>query len=291
MLWKTVLSSYTYESINTNNVSAATLEKIFEIEQDMWSRGIWEYVKCNDCGKNFSKSEIYNDTYIKRGISKSLLTQTVMQIEEYLGELPVSPCCKTDTEHIYNRVEYMWEIEKRYSSDESFLTIARNREEEIVWFIDWYIATLEEIFTNEFRFHFSHDLLELICQQYEVYRETKMLTVSSIGTDDQNKSLLVTLSLLKYFFENLDEKYDDISGIVESIIWSSTYCIFSLMRAKKLWLQRKTEYFRDGKINENFKTDILFQPSVVWQYKRKFNIGIRDIVRYSRDFQLSQSPV
>jgi hypothetical protein len=66
--------------------------------------------------------------------------------------------------------------------------------------MDGYMATLEEVFENELRFHFTDDLLDQICEAYELHRSTKILTFSSIGTDDRNKSLQLIFSLIKKFF-------------------------------------------------------------------------------------------
>jgi len=181
----------------------------------------------------------------------------------------------------------MWDMKKRYKRKESFLTLAQNDEGTwwVVWFMDWYIASLEEIFDEELSFHFSRDLLYELMKEYSLHKSQKLLTVSSIWTDDKNKSLLTIFKLLKTFFNGFDNSYDNLSGIVESIIWSSTYCIFNIMWSRKFAIEDKTNLLLPGVRNQDFQTDILFQENVIARYKHAFNIRLRDVALYSRKLQ------
>lgn len=267
----------------TKNVWKDLLEKLFEIEQDMWARGIWEYLNCRKCHKIFSKSDMY-DAQKVMWLDSDVRLETVMQIERVLWWVPFSPCCHTEMKHVYEKEIYISDMKKRYMRKESFLTLAKKNQWEVIGFMDWYVASLEEIFDEELRFHFSRDTLYEIMKEFWLDRKQKLLTVSSIWTDDKNKSLLTIFKLLKSFFDWLDDSYDDLSGLVESIVWSTTYCIFNIMWAQKFYMPSKPSLLLPTTVNTDFETDILFQENVVKSYKQAFNIRLRDVAIYSRRF-------
>jgi hypothetical protein len=250
----------------------------------MWARGIGEYVSCKSCEKIFSKDEVYGE-WAEIPLSNNLQLETVLHIEKILWWLPNCKCCGWPTKHVYEADEYIADIYRRYNMDQSYLSLAMDDSWEIIWFMDWYIATLEEIFENELKFHFSPNVLDVLYEKYKKHRNDRMLTVSSVWTDDKNKSLLTVFELLKNFFENFDDSQDDTSWVVESIIWSSTYCIFNIMWASRLDTHEQKGLILPGTQNPKFKTDILIQNWVIWKYKRDFNIRVREVATYSRRFR------
>lgn len=281
-----LLSSNCVESVTLPFVTDDFLERIFEIEQDMWARGIWEYLKCWDCSTIYSKKDLYGKWWTV-DIDSKIRIKTIKEIEQHLWGIP-HDCwdCGGKLQHVYDRDLYLPEIEARYTTWNAFLTVSRDKEGKIVGFMDGYISSLDDIFTNELKYHFTPDVIDLICEKYKVYRDQKLLTVSSIGTDEENKSLFTTLALLKDFFSQFDNSYDNISGLVESIVWSSTYCIFSIMWAQRLQISKKPNFIIPNSQKQWFKTDILFQRNVIGRYKNNFNVRVRDVVEYSRNQEL-----
>lgn len=263
------------------NSSDALFDTIFDIEQDMWARWIGEYLTCKSCDTIYSKDDIYWEKWIAT-IPLIQRKNTVAEIEQVLGAIPDCPCCEIPLDHIFHYDSYIWEIKNRHAWNNSFLSLSRDDTWKIVWFMDWYIATLEEIFMKEFSFHFSPNVLDYIWEKYKKHKSVDMLTVSSIWTDDKNKSLSRVFSLLEDFFSQFDNSYDSMNVIVESIIWSTTYCIFDLMWAEKMHLQSRPELLLPGKINDKFATDILLQTWAIKLYRDTFNLRARDVVCHSR---------
>lgn len=276
------------ENVKTQNITDELLRRIFEIEQDMWSRWIWEYIKCDDCNKIYSKSDVYWSDGLSP-VSEEVSLETVSRIEEimwYASCLPQCKDCWWHTSHIYNIVEYIWEMRKRYNHEDAFLTVAQNGKGQEIWFMDAYITTLREIFDSELAFHFSEDVLDEIMRRYDIDRDTDLLTFSSLWTDDKHKSLHVIFELIRKFFSWMEEKYDEISAIFESIIWSTTYCIFNVMWAEAMQCNKNPRFLsREGRHN-NIQTDILFQRWLVKRYKNRFNIRTRDVLIYSKSQDL-----
>jgi len=280
-----MLTNITYTSLDTHNIPQEVLDRIFEIEQDMWARWIGEYVECSTCDIIYSKEQVYGQSWI-HPLSQQCVRETVMEIERQLGHSPKCLWCGWKMTHIYDYNSYIEQIQERYGREDAFLTVAYNSEDQIVWFMDWYIASLEEIFRNEFSFHFTEGLLEEIMCRYKLHRSQKLMTFSSLGTDDKNKSLFLIFSLIRQYFDSIPDDIDNISWLFESIIGSSTYGIFSIMWATKMELQTEKKFIIPWVMNEYVETDILFQENIVWRYRTWFNIRVRDVLRYLRSSQL-----
>ncbi len=273
------------KSVNPHEISSRDLDKIFEIEQDMWARWIWEYVHCGTCDSIFSKLDIYG-VEGSFPLTQEIRTLTVMEIEGILGiKTPSCPCCLWETTHIYDKLEYLPAMIKRYEKEESFLSLAYDSNSKIIGFMDWYIATLEEIFEEELSFHYSENLLDELKRQYSIHRKQKMITFSSIWTDDKNKSLVVTFALIENLFHNLDPKYDQITWIFESIIASSTYCIFKLMWAKGAEVNNIPNLLIPWSQNDEYLTDVLIHKDVIPKYRNNFQLRTRDVLLYSRELR------
>ena len=270
-----------FESINTDRITTEMLDRIFEIEQDMWARWIWEYIQCNSCSKVFSKSDIYWKNWLIE-LPRKIQLETVQEIESiiWINELPC-PCCSWNTTHKYWET-YVNKILERYAHDNSFLSVLRNWNDEIVGFLDWYIWTLEEIFNNEFQDHFDEKLIDEICEKYKVHRDTQMLTFWWIGAIEKHKSLKVVLSLMKCFLKSIPKKFEKIPWIFESIINTSTYCTFILMWAQKMQINNSNGLLVSNSINPQYPTDILFHDHMPEQYRTSFSISNKDIVNFLR---------
>jgi len=279
-----LLSQAAFEKLwSINAIPDSLIQTIFEIEQDMWARWIWEYLNCDDCNEILSKSDVYSKEW---GIvlPEDIKYETVMNIEKYLWTIPNCTCCGWNTAHVYDYDSYWPEIQARYSKTDSFLSLSNDDNWKVVWFMDGYIASLEEIFEWEFSYHFSPKLLDMIWEKYKKHRKERLLTVSSIWTDDKNKSLSRVFELLRSFFAQFDESYDEMWVIVESIIWSTTYCIFDLMWADKMQVGNENWVILKWTQNLKFSTDILFQSWAIAKYRDCFNLRARDIVMHSRSF-------
>ncbi|MDD4152017.1 MAG: hypothetical protein PHR68_05360, partial [Candidatus Gracilibacteria bacterium] len=111
------------ESVNPKTLSKKDLEKIVEIEQDMWARedGLGEYIKCECCNKIYSKEDVFGH------LSKEIKIQTIKKIEEIIDFDIVCPDCKGQVKSIYDREEYIESVLDRYKNTiESFLTVYRD---------------------------------------------------------------------------------------------------------------------------------------------------------------------
>ncbi|MDD5213608.1 MAG: hypothetical protein PHG82_04250 [Candidatus Gracilibacteria bacterium] len=266
------------ESVNPKMLSQKDLEKIVEIEQDMWARedSLGEYVKCKCCNKIHSKEDIFGH------LEKDIKIQTVKKIENIIDFEIVCPDCNGQIKTIYDRNEYIESIRSRYNNTiESFLTVYRDNTGEIRGFMDGYIDNFRKIFDKELFFHFE-DIGEFGLKKYinsKGYSLTENLfTISSLGIEEEYKNFFITFDLIKYFALSVDSKYDDLSGIFEAIVGSNTYKIFISMGANRVYINNILNNFG---LNNN-ETDILIHYNLVKEYKTKFNIPVMQFLRENK---------
>lgn len=80
---------------------------------------------------------------------------TVQKIMDVLDISNIScPCCNGPTDFIYGR-EHIEKIRKRLlESVDSFLTVCRDKRNDIIGFTDGYIAPIDLIFERELLYHY-----------------------------------------------------------------------------------------------------------------------------------------
>ncbi|MDD4151750.1 MAG: hypothetical protein PHR68_03990, partial [Candidatus Gracilibacteria bacterium] len=150
---------------------------------------------------------------------------------------------------------------------------------EIRGFMDGYIDNFENIYERELDFHFKK-IGKLGLENYienKLYKLTKnIFTISSLGIEEKSKNLFITFNIIKTFASVIDQKFDDLDGIFESIIGSNTYKIFLSMGANRIYVNKNNLEL------SNKDTDILIHKSLVKEYKTKFNVPVLQFLRENR---------
>ncbi len=243
------------QSEDTDNICESDIIRIWEIEQDWWAHGIWEYRKCNDCWHIHSKQDIHGSLPVE------LYTHTVKEIQKILGNLHI-PCqlCSGDTSEIFWE-EYIQDIMNRYKNYTSFLTTFRDETGEIQWFLDGYISDFDTIYENEFQSYYGNIWKPTVRKLTEklLWRSLpdKMLTNSAMCISQQYRSLFVTYDLMKNFYTDLHEKEWNILGIYEASIWSNTHAIYHALGGRSIWISTDpafSDVIKDT--NTDYKSDI-----------------------------------
>ena len=271
----------TYEAVDTKTISIEKIKRIFDLEQDMWARGFWEYLKCLDCEKVFWKLDYYGKDNVY-WFAREIQLSTVSEIEKiFWWKLPTCLCCWWETEHIFWE-EYLEDIISRYSMQESFLVeaMAGNK---IVWFVDWYIETLEIIFRRELSFHFENNVLDEICNQFKISPHTQLLIMTSLWTDERNKKLSTVFDLMLNFFSSFDSRHDDLPVICETIMKSSIFWTLMSMWATRMKLGVNNDFLKSRTVRTEFETDILYQVWAIDKYRSCVKIDARNVINALRN--------
>ncbi len=268
------------ESINPKNITKSDLEKIVEIEQDMWWREDWigEYLKCEACDKIYSKEDIFGH------LSKEIKIKTIKKIEEIINPDLICFDCNCKLESIYDRSEYIKDVYDRYQFRDSVISVIRDNAWEIIWFFDWYKSNLWDIFFNEFIKYYGDiwidNILNILKNDFWINIYKKIFVSSALWMEDEHKNFINLYNLMKHFYENVFEKHWLIDWIYESKLWTNTHAIYELTGATRIWITNNHNNLSKLKnINESFTSDIFFHKNVALSSISKMSISAKEFIK------------
>lgn len=270
------------EFVNPKNISETDLKKITEIEKDMWSYWIGEYVKCENCGEIHSKQDIFWH------LSKDIYLETVSKIENILWLNRIScPNCNSDTEFIYDESDYINEIKERYNNSiNSFLTVFRDENWEIRAFEDWYIDNFDNIFQREFEKYYSLIWKNRIIIEIEKILwwkiPEKILLCCSIWTEQKYSSFFIFYKMMYNFFSNISNMYNEnILWLYEAVVWWLPHSIYHICWTDRVWIPQNNLY--ENVINNgNLKSDIFVHNNVINTVLNSISLPVKEFVRKNK---------
>lgn len=195
------------ERIETDKISKNQLFEMWKIQKDMWAYWLWEYVKCNCCNKIHSKNDIFWH------LSSEIRRESVTKLEEiYLWDSIICKnCYSTNTNFLYDIDSNINSFIERYKK-KSFLILSYNQNDEIIWFCDWYVDNLINIYNQDLYSHYPNLDLKILLERIKVKLSLesieKILFFSSLGTYEKYSSLKLAFELFKNFLKsiNLDDE-------------------------------------------------------------------------------------
>ncbi len=261
-------------SIDTSQITPEQIQKIYEIEQDMWSHGLGSYIWCNNCETISSKEDLYG--YLE----KTLRMKTVHEIEAVLwNECPDCPSCKSnDTYHVFDEEYRDTSIATRYSFEESFLTVFCDISWEIRGFMNAYVTDFDTIYDKEFEPFYGESTRPIVAKKIQdIIRQDipeKMIWVNNIWTEQPYASMTIYYYILKSLCHHLSMEHSDMLWLWDSILWNATNGLYHICWWERLEVD---SYLDDSVINEDFKTDIMLHKNTfadtldqLWDSPRDF---------------------
>lgn len=243
--------------------------EISAVEKDMWAYGIWEYVKCSVCDIIYSKEDIYSEKIIH------FSNKTVQEIEQILWNWHLN-CNKCDSKilHIYDTEKNIENIKNRLlKTNDSFISLLKEDNDNIVWFIDWYIADFDFIYDNELKDHYQDiwkEKLKIIIENnLKSDLPNYFFSFSSMWTIEKYKSFYNVFSLINSVTNSIDKKYDNVLWITELDKWSNLYSLYNSIWIIWLWL---SEYNYAQNKNDFYNSDIFLKPSFLNEAKKAFSM-------------------
>lgn len=261
------------ESVNPRSLSKIDLEKIVEIEQDMWAREdwLWEYMKCESCLKIHSKEDIFGH------LSNDIKMQTVKKIEEIIDFDKVCSDCNWKIKSIYDRNEYIESIRDRYfNSIESFLTVYRDDNWEIRWFFDWYIDSFEKIYEREFSYYYwdlGVNIIKNIIEE-KIWNKisNNIFVFSSVWIEKNYINFMIYINLLKLLFSSIPDDKNNYLWITDVKDSTNISKLYKSLGSIELNLNNKIKFFNK---NNKFSSDLYIHENVVLDYKKELSLPIR----------------
>ena len=261
------------ESLDAKNISESDLIKLHEIEQDMWARWIWEFVKCNCCSEMFSKKDIFWH------LSNEIFFKTVKKIMWLLEQKSIDcPSCWWDTDFVYWD-NYLDEILDRYKNSEAYLSVYRDQNGEIRWFMDWYMDYFSVIYNREYKQYYwevwEARLKQIMEDIIWEKMDNKLLWCSALWTEESYKSFYILFNIMKDFYFSV--KWGD-----TKVMWTSEIELWTFLHRLhwSLWTQRiiLPESIKLSNKNSQIKSDIFINTDILRIYRKAFSMSKRDFI-------------
>lgn len=248
------------EHVNTKEMTEEWIQKIYEIEQDMWAHGLGSYIWCNNCEEISSKQDLYGE------LDRTIQILTVTRIEQLLETgVPDCPSCGSDsTNHIFDENYRDSDITQRYQFDESFLTVYKDTTGEVKGFINAYISDFDTIYTKEFAPFYGEDARSMtyegICRVLGDEMPDKILALNNMWAEQWCVSMTLLYHLLKTICQDISQYQPNITWIYDSIIGNKVHSMHRIIWGQRLHI---TDHLQENSINMNFPTDIMPHPNAI----------------------------
>ena len=271
-------SMISFESRDTHDLRDNEIEHIFRIEQDMWARNewLWEYVKCNDCERVYSKQDIYGN------IEKALYQLTVSEIEQrWASSLLKCHDCRGDVKHMFSVEEYIGEIRDRYSGDA--LLVLMKDHDKVVGFMDGYFGDYDMIYEREFATHYGwvwkEQIAHLVRAQLDGIIPERMFSCSSTWTTESYMSLPNIYLILQHFFKCFPVSEENVVGISELDAWWSLDKVYSRLGSQSIGVSRHKDLIST---TDWYNGEIFVQRKIWKKYKEAFRPSFRNFLKVSK---------
>lgn len=271
----------TVRAVNPRDLTQWDFEKLNEVTQDMWAHGIWELVQCKCCNKMMSKQDIFWH------LEKEVYDETVKKIMWILSMSEIACIsCGWDTKFIYGE-DHVENIKERLlQSEESFLVVCENETWELVWYEEWYVDSLENIFKRELAYHYEVIWVDEIKRRIENiigYNPEKLLVLSSIWILNKYSNFFTIFEILKHFAINMPDKYKWMYGISELDINNNLDFLSKHLWTISLWIYEDPE-LREKIVNtgDGYKSNLVLFPDVVDKYKYYLSNWVKAFMKLTR---------
>ena len=148
--------------------------------------------------------------------------------------------------------------------------------------MDWYVDDLFKIYNNEFRFHYENIWYEKIKNAITTTLwwniPDELFTISSIWTNEKNKSLSNFLNLIRNFVSNIPEWYIDKTWIVEFDTWSNIHAIYHTMWFKEIELGKDYESLITNK-SLSYESGLYYLPNMIKECRDNYSQPIREFIK------------
>lgn len=258
---------------DTNSLTNNQIKELVCIQKDMWSYWLWEYIKCNSCNKIHSKADIFWYLW------NEFKYQPVTKLENiFLSDsIKCTNCFSTDTEFIYDIDKNIEIFINRYKK-QSYLVLSKNNSWEVIWFCDWYISSLEDIYKSDLSIHYGMEnlwkIFDLVQDKLPLDNLSKLLYFSSLWTYQEYINYNYLYEMLRSFFNSMSNIWF-IKWITELDKNNSLYKIYKIMWSISIWV----ENILNKNTQENYDSDICVFNDPINDFKSKYDIPFRELIK------------
>lgn len=269
------------EIVNPKELTEKDFEKINEVTQDMWAEWLWELVQCKCCNKMLSKKDVFGH------LEKNIYEETVEKIMKTLNMETINCTeCGEETKFIYWRENVINIKERLLQSEDSFLVLCKDEKNEIIWYEDWYVSSVDEIFKRELEYHYKNIWVwEIKSRVSNILWTTpeKMIVISSLWLISKYVNFYTAFEIMNNFYNAIPEKYEDLACIAEVDLNNNISNVTQILWWVSLWIQNDENL--KGKIentSKEYKSNLTLIPNALWRYKKLKEKWIRHLVKLAR---------
>jgi len=270
----------TIESFDPHNLTSDEFQDIHEVNQDMWARGLGEFLECKNCNYIASKADIFLDP--KFNIWVYQYKQSVKQIMKDLSCQSFDcPHCKNSMVEIYWS-HYLQDIKSRLLDNQSYLTLCKFNNK-IVWYMDFFSTSLENAYERDLKRHYHNIWFEEIKTRVTNilgYIPDEVFCFTSIWLLENHNSFFSVFQLLNISLQSVPDEYNYRPGITEVSKSTNLHPMYTIMTGKSLGIAEDPTLYPKITNKQNwYLSDIMIFAHPVETFKKNFSIGIRQFLK------------
>ncbi len=251
--------------------------QIHEITQDMWADGSSELIKCNECGHISWKKEIFG--HLPNNIYK-------LKVAKLLDDkhLRCFHCKSTSINLIHPADKNIAIIKNRLlSAIESNVVIARNTNNEIVWYGEVYTDYFEKAILKELSPHYPNIPIPEIKKRVEklLWMDASIITIfAAVGILKEYRSSILFAKLLYNFFQYADFQLMDKPWLMEIQKYNPVYKVFIWLWGKSLNETDPAFFESNLHASQDYNSTILLFQNSMEVFKKHFTgLKVREILQ------------
>lgn len=281
-----VLTGLEVEVVDPKTLTDIQVAKVYELIQEIWAEGTWEFVRCGHCNKVFSKHDIFWD------LPADLYHRPVSQIMELIHKNEIScPQCESETTQIYGK-EGIGVLQKKYrDSSMAFLALMKNERGEFVGFSESYVDSFKHIYERDLAIHYEKIGSGAIRTRIEKVLENvpdKMVIFSGIWTRQHYRNMDNLFKLMNSLNQKMNEAKLQYPGIMELDKWHLMHKIFSACQ----WISLEVDVHHDVSwqimnLPSTYQSDLVVFRDPIPVFKEEFSMGPHKFFRKHRAQRVS----
>lgn len=271
-----MIKSKKIECVNPKNLDKKDYSRIHEITQDLWAESFWEFAQCKCCWLVISKNNYF--WHLSENIKKNTIKKIMSTLSLNESDIRCTKCWwNTD---ILFWEEYLDHIIEKYKGKKSILVLLKDDNWEIVWFNEWYTASLDYIYNEELKPRYNKFWLQWIENEIKSklwFIPKDLFIVSWVWILNEHKSWFNLFWLMNEFTKKVKSCVWDVYWIAENDCEHVMEKITAIY-----WIKLDFDRKKITNTNETYNSQLYIIPNVWESYNKLFGWTIKDFIRIKR---------
>ncbi|MBX9809448.1 hypothetical protein K2X92_03615 [Candidatus Gracilibacteria bacterium] len=268
------------ESVDPFSLSEKDFMAIQEVNQDMWARGLGEFLECSNCSHISSKYDVFGEGRL--GVTIDAYRKSVKHImHEYNCNEFACPHCSHKMDQIYGE-QYIEDIKNRLLGTHSYIALCRFKGE-IVGYMDCFIGSIEDAYEIDWKRHYVNvGVPEIKKRVTDIlgYTPEQIYCFTAMGLLEEHNNFYSIFQLLNVASAAIPDSQMNIPGVSELDKNNNLYSIYAKMGGKSLGISDDPSLQSKIVNTQNtYSSDLTFFTKPVVAFKNNFSVGIKKFLR------------